>query len=289
MARAIQTIGIFDSGIGGFSVLRPFVASYPAKYLYLGDNARAPYGDRPPEEIIAFVKESTAFLLERGIDALLLACNTASVLAGPILRKEYPDLPLFDTTDAVCSLVAKRSPRRLGLLATAATVQSHCYERKLLEQNPLLSIESIACPTWVPLVEQNQFGTENALRTVERAIHPWMQNPPEAILLGCTHFPFLCREIETLLPGVPLLDPAEEILHAFFKTCLPDRESANVLKKEGCDKNHIPSRSIDRLSSVHICTTGNMKAVSAVATRLFPQLSFSIENVQLQNQDAQNI
>lgn len=293
MTPAIQTIGIFDSGIGGFSVLRPFVAAYPANYLYLGDNARAPYGDRPPEEIIAFVKEGAAFLLERGVDALLLACNTASVLAGDALRREYPNLPLFDTTAAVCALVAKHHPRHLGLLATAATVHSRCYEEKLLAQDPAMHMESIACPNWVPLVEQNQFGTAHALHTVENTVRPWMQNPPEAVLLGCTHFPFLRREIEQLLPGVPLLDPAEEILRAFLQTFVADAVMATMrtawkiggqnerLKKEGTEKNSVPSQPAPASPSVHICTTGNAAAVHAVATRIFPHLPFSMETVHL--------
>ena len=211
----VSTIGVFDSGVGGLTVLRSLRRRLPhAHYLYLGDTARLPYGSKSQATIARYAVESARFLVEQGARFLVIACNTASALALPELRAAV-DVPVLGVIETGAD--AARAHSRTGdvcVLATAATVSSHAY-RGACRERGLRALEK-ACPLLVPLVEEG--WTDHAvtrevlsiyLAEAAEAAHAAGLHP-DALVLGCTHYPLLRRHIEALAPhGTTVIDSAE--------------------------------------------------------------------------------
>ncbi len=213
--RTIQNIGVFDSGVGGLTVLRALRTRLPAAdYLYLGDTARLPYGSKSQATVARYAVESALYLVEQGAQYLVIACNTASALALPELRAAV-DVPVLGVIETGAD--AARAHSRSGdvcVLATAATVASHAYSAAC-EQRGLRALEK-ACPLLVPLVEEGWTGhavTRQVLsiylaEAAEAAAAEGLK--PDALVLGCTHYPLLRAEIEALAPpGTSVIDSAE--------------------------------------------------------------------------------
>ncbi len=219
------TIGVFDSGFGGLTVLRALLARIPnARYLYLGDSARLPYGSKSPETVARFAISSVRFLIEQGADLLVIACNTATALALPEIRTASAPLPVFGVIEpgARAAAATPHQPGPVLVLATAATVGSHAYLHAL-EALGLTATEQ-ACPLLVPLVEEGWLHTpahtDGAREKVTEAVlriylAEALTAAPDAqtLLLGCTHYPLLRPEIAQTLAelGRPLhiIDSAE--------------------------------------------------------------------------------
>lgn len=220
------TIGVFDSGFGGLTVLRSLLAHIPhARFLYLGDTARLPYGSKSRQTIVRYAESSTRFLLEQGASLLVIACNTASALALPEIRAAASPVPVFGVIEPGASAaraVAPVHPSQVVVLATAATVQSHAYLHALAALG-LPAMEK-ACPLLVPLVEEGWISVPHdsspARAAVTREVlriylaEALAEAPAaETILLGCTHYPLLRSEIaETLVAlnrPLHIIDSAE--------------------------------------------------------------------------------
>ena len=211
----MTTIGVFDSGVGGLTVLRALRSSLPgARYLYLGDTARLPYGSKSQATVARYAVESARFLVEQGAEYLVIACNTASALAMPELRDAVP-VPVLGVIETGAE--AARASSRSGdvtVLATAATVASHAYRQACLARG-LRALEK-ACPLLVPLVEEGWtahpvtrevlgiYLAEAAAEAREAGLRP------DGFVLGCTHYPLLRAEIERLAPpGTAVIDSAQ--------------------------------------------------------------------------------
>jgi glutamate racemase len=211
-------IGIFDSGIGGLTVMRAMRERLPAEELvYLGDTARVPYGNKSPATIERYAVEDAQFLLSKGVKMIVVACNTASALAAPALRARFPDLPVLGMIGpgARAALAATRN-RRIGVIATAATIGSGAYERRIREtlraggDDAPVHIVSTACPLFVPLVEEGETDSEIARLTAAKYLAGLRGDGIDTLVLGCTHYPLLKRVIaETMGPEVTLVDSAE--------------------------------------------------------------------------------
>lgn len=229
-------IGVFDSGIGGLTVLRALRAAWPGhSTVYLGDTARVPYGSKSPLTIVRYARTNTRYLLGQGIELLVIACNTASAHA----LEDLAGLPVpvvgVIGPGAQAAARATRSGH-IGVIGTAATIASGAYERAIAKQREGLRIETRACPLFVPLVEDGWEGTPVAQAIAERYLKDWLPGAadrPDTVVLGCTHYPVLRPTLaEVLGPEVTLIDSAEATTRAvepFLKGAAPEPEPTHRL------------------------------------------------------------
>jgi glutamate racemase len=211
-------IGIFDSGVGGLTVLRAVRQRLPGEHLvYLGDTARVPYGNKSQATVERYAVEDAQFLLNKGVKMIVVACNTASALAAPALRAQFPDLPVLGMIGpGARAAVAATRNRRIGVIATAATIGSGAYEQRIREvlaaagDGAPASIQSKACPLFVPLVEEGETDSEITRLVAAKYLTSLREDGIDTLVLGCTHYPLLRKVIaETMGPGVTLVDSAE--------------------------------------------------------------------------------
>ncbi|MGE5577234.1 MAG: glutamate racemase [Syntrophothermus sp.] len=207
-----QPIGVYDSGVGGLTVAREIWRQMPREsLLYFGDTGRVPYGGRPPEEIIRFSRQIIPFLIDEGAKMIVVACNTSSALALPHIQGEFP-VPIVGLIEpgAGAALAASRNGR-IGMLATEGTVKSGAYQKAV--ENGGMKAYAQACPALVPLIEAGRVGSPEIRTALEGYLEPLRSAGTDTVLLGCTHYPFLEREIRAIMgPGVELVDPAERVV-----------------------------------------------------------------------------
>lgn len=212
-------IGVFDSGYGGLTILKGLVKSLPEyDYLYLGDNARAPYGTRSFDIVYDFTREAVEELFRRGCHLVILACNTASAKAlrsiqQNLLPIRYPNRRVLGVIRPTVEAVGEISRSgHAGLLATPGTVRSHSYRMEIEKLQPGMRITEISCPMWVPLVETGEASGPGADYFVRKYIDTLMERDPEidTIVLGCTHYPILLPKIRKYAPeGVQIVSQGE--------------------------------------------------------------------------------
>jgi glutamate racemase len=206
----VDAIGVFDSGVGGLTVVAALRRRLPREsILYLGDTARLPYGSKSPETVTRYTRRNLEFLLERGVKAVVVACNTASALALPHLESE---VPLWGVIEPGARQAAAASGGRVGVIATEATVRSDAYPRALRRLRSDLEIVSRACPLFVPLVEEGWHDDSITGQVAERYLAPLLAAGIDTLVLGCTHYPLLVPVLERVVgPGVRLVDSAEAV------------------------------------------------------------------------------
>lgn len=208
--KARRPIGVFDSGLGGLTVVKAVRALLPGEDIhYFGDLARLPYGTKSREQIIRFSIQNTDFLIRHKIKALVVACNSSASAAYTALRGRYR-LPIVDViTPAVREAVLASAGGRIGLIATRATVESGAYEKALRAQAPRAQVFSAACPLFVPAVEEGMDGDSITRMLAVRYLAPLVRKKIDTLILGCTHYPLLARLIRSVLPkGIHLVDSA---------------------------------------------------------------------------------
>jgi glutamate racemase len=204
-------IGIFDSGIGGLTVLQQISRLLPREHLvYLGDTARSPYGTKSPEVVTQYACENTDFLVACGLKMLVVACNTASAVALEVLRRRY-QMPVIGVIEPGAQEAVRRSKnRRIGVIGTEATIASGAYTRALRALDPEVEVYTRACPLFVPLVEEGWVDNDVARATVAMYLHSFKHSGIDVLILGCTHYPLLKQTIADFLgERVVLVDSAE--------------------------------------------------------------------------------
>jgi len=233
----MRPIGVFDSGYGGLTVLREFVSKLPQyDYLYLGDNARAPYGTRSFDTVYRYTLQCVKWLLQQDCPLIILACNTASAKAlRNIQQKDLqglnPDARVLGVIRPTTEVIGKHtSTNSIGILATSGTVQSESYLMEIQKFFPHLKIEQEACPMWVPLVENNEHQTDGADYFIQKHISNILSKNKDidTLLLACTHYPLLKEKIEKHLPHHVRLLSQGEIVAESLKAYLhrhPEIES----------------------------------------------------------------
>jgi glutamate racemase len=208
-----RPIGVFDSGVGGLTVLRELLRALPAEtFLYFGDTARFPYGTKSKETVTRYAVEIANYLITRhDIKLLVVACNTASSLALPSLRKLYK-IPVVGMVDPCVRRVASLPKRdSIGVIGTAGTIRSGAYEQALRLAVPAARITCRACPLLVSLAEEGWTETPVTRAVIAEYLSSFREDPPDALLLGCTHYPVLKRSIGEFLGGdTVLIDSGEE-------------------------------------------------------------------------------
>lgn len=220
----MDTIGVFDSGVGGLTVVAALERRLPREsILYLGDTARLPYGSKSEDTVTRYTKKNIEFLERRGVKAVVVACNTASALALPNLALHLPTWGVIEPGAAKAAAMARK---KIGVLATEATVRSDAYARALLRLRPELGVLSRACPLFVPLVEEGWHDDEVTERVAERYLAPLLDAKVDTLVLGCTHYPLLVPVLARVAgPEVALVDSA----HAVAESVAAGLEAAGLL------------------------------------------------------------
>jgi glutamate racemase len=207
----MDAIGVFDSGVGGLTVVSALQRRLPGEsILYLGDTARLPYGSKSPETVTRYTRRNIDFLHGRGVKAVVVACNTASALALPNLSEHAS--PTWGVIEPGARKAAAATRGRVGVIATEATVRSDAYPQALRRLRPDLTIFSRACPLFVPLVEEGWHDDAITEQVARRYLEPLLEQGIDTLVLGCTHYPLLVRVLERVVgPGVTLIDSADAV------------------------------------------------------------------------------
>src|SRR6185295_2447620 len=240
-----RAIGVFDSGIGGLTVLHEIIKTLPRENtVYLGDTARSPYGTKSVDTVLRYSLENSEFLVEKGVKIVVVACNTSTAVALEHLQRELA-LPVVGVIEpGVRRALGSTKNNKIGVIGTEATVQSGAYTRALKAADASVEVYSRACPLFVPLVEEGWTDNQVVEMTVKAYLESFKQSGIDTLILGCTHYPLLKKSIRKFLGGgVRLVDSAEETakqvaamlknsalvkkagkgVHSFFVTDAPDR------------------------------------------------------------------
>lgn len=227
--NVLSPIGVFDSGYGGLTVLKAIVEKLPYyDYIYIGDNARAPYGNRSFDAVYEYTLQSVEWLFQKRCPLIILACNTASAKALRSIQQK--DLPKLGNNKRVLGVIRPSAEvignysktNRIGILGTNGTVASLSYPLEIEKFYPKIKVYQHACPLWVPLVENNEYSSPGADYFVEKDVNELLNNSNEidTILLGCTHYPLLTGKIKKYLPQNVQLISQGEIVAASLKNYL---------------------------------------------------------------------
>jgi len=251
-------IGIFDSGYGGLTILEKIRAELPEyDYIYLGDNARTPYGTRSFEVVYKYTLECVTHMFEMGCQLVVLACNTASAKALRTIQQR--NLPEMDPNRRVLgvirptveAVVAMTTTNHIGLLATTGTVQSDSYPLEIQKINKDIHVTSEACPMWVPLIENNEFRTKGADYFIERDVRNLLAADPsiDTIMLGCTHYPLLEDKIKSLLPkGIQVVSQGEIVAKSLADYLQRHPEMESLCTRNGLIR-YFSTESVEKFSS----------------------------------------
>jgi glutamate racemase len=250
--KPLQPIGIFDSGIGGLTVLRAIHQLMPEQPLfYLADQAHVPYGPRPLQEVRHFSEEITHYLLELGSRLIVVACNTASAAALKYLRQVFPDIPFVGMEPAVKPAAEHTRSGVVGVLATPATFQGELYASVVERFGQGVKLIQHTCPGLVAQIENGALESKETERILEEALQPMLEQGIDTIVLGCTHYPFVIPLIQRITgPDVRVIDPApavaRQVQRLLVASSLLDLEAPTL--QEGLKKP---------LHLLHIFTTGD--------------------------------
>ena len=207
-------IGVFDSGVGGLTVLRELYRQLPQEsILYFGDTARLPYGDRTPQEIVQYVREILTWMSAEQVKMVIMACNTSSALALETVQQEF-DLPILGVI-LPGARAAVRQSKRIGVIATPATAASNAYRNAIHEIDPEAQVWQVGCPEFVPLIEQNRIYDPYTKQVARRYLQPLLDAGIDTLIFGCTHYQHLTPILREILPAsIRLVDPASYVVKA---------------------------------------------------------------------------
>ncbi|MBL7081456.1 MAG: glutamate racemase [Candidatus Omnitrophica bacterium] len=211
----MKAIGVFDSGIGGLTVVKELMRQLPNEdIVYLGDTARLPYGIKSTQTVTRFTLENILFLLKFNIKLIIVACNTASSLALPVIR-HYFRIPIIGViTSGVKEAVYATRTKCIGVIGTRSTIKSKAYEKEIKSIDSSVKVISLACPLFVPLVEENWFNTKETEQIADQYLKPFKKTKVDVLILGCTHYPLLKPVIKKVLGDkVKLIDSARQVVN----------------------------------------------------------------------------
>jgi glutamate racemase len=251
----MRPIGIFDSGVGGLSVLRSLRQLLPAEpVLYLADQAHVPYGPRPLEEVRQFSEQITRYLLGEGAKLIVVACNTASAAALQHLRQVFPQLPFVGMEPAVKPAAEQTRTGKVGVLATPATFQGALYASVVERFANGVTLLQSTCPGLVAQIEAGELDGPVTRSILEEALHPMLAQGIDTVVLGCTHYPFVIPLVQEIVgPQVRVIDPAPAVA----------RQAARLLDEHGLrsEPGALPP-------TLRYVTTGAPEALAAALPRL---------------------
>lgn len=209
-----QPIGLFDSGVGGLTVLREMYRQLPQESLiYFGDTAHLPYGGKSGEEIITLVRHILDWMAQQRVKMVIMACNTSSALALEQVRQEY-DFPILGLI-LPGARAAVKTGQRIGVIATEATARSNAYKQAIAEIDPQAQVWQQGCPEFVPLIESQRLHDDHSYQVARRYLEPLLHEKIQTLIYGCSHYRHLEKVIRDIVgPQVSLIDPAESVVMA---------------------------------------------------------------------------
>lgn len=237
----LGSIGVFDSGYGGLTVLSEFQKHLPEyNYIYLGDNSRAPYGSRSFDIVYEFTRQAVFKLFDMGCNLVILACNTASAKALRTIQQN--DLPHLDSCKRVLGVIRPTAEivgklthtKHIGVVGTQGTIQSQSYQLEIQKLYPELDVVGEACPMWVPLIENNEFESEGADYFIKKNLDNLFERDSmiDTLILGCTHYPLLKNKIDQFVPsGVQVVSQGEIVAKSLKDYLLRHPEMDSMLAK----------------------------------------------------------
>lgn len=222
-------IGFFDSGVGGLSVYSKFREALPNENtIYFGDLKNLPYGNKSKEELIGFAKKILDFFNTKNVKAVVIACNTSSALAYDSIKNDY-DFKIYPIIQSCAKMIANKNYSKIGVFATSATVNSGAYKREIIKYDNNIQVKEIACPNWVSIVEgERDF---NRSEDIKKHLEEMLEFDPDKIILGCTHYPYLLKDLSIYVPLDKFIDPAkifvDYIKNDILKNESPQKGSEN--------------------------------------------------------------
>ena len=262
--QASAPIGMFDSGLGGLTVLRRLRERLPNEsILFVADQAHVPYGGRDLEEIRGFACGISAALLEAGCKAVVMACNISSATGLDAVQKTYPDTPALGVIlPGADAAVRQTCNGRIGVLATEGTVRSGAYTRALTALSAHICVTEIACPKFVPLVEASRESSLEAFATAQEYLAPLAVARVDTVILGCTHYPFLLPVLLSIAPELTFIDPASVTI-----------ASLSV----GLSASGLSAPPPSACPTLRLITTGNVTAFSEQLLRFLPDMPANVQ------------
>lgn len=259
----MDAIGVFDSGVGGLTVVSALRRRLPTEsILYLGDTARLPYGSKSPDTVTRYTRRNIEFLTDRGVKAVVVACNTASALALPNL--DMHEMPTWGVIEPGARKAAAVSRGKVGVIATEATVRSDAYPKALRALRPDLEILSQPCPLFVPLVEEGWHDDPVTEEVARRYLRPLLEEGIDTLVLGCTHYPLLVPVLQRVAgPEVALVDSAEVVAEMV----------AGGLTERRLEATHPPTH--------HFCVTDTGETFQRIARRILQDPGVTLEWVEV--------
>lgn len=223
-------IGVFDSGVGGLTVLRQIYKQLPNEsIIYFGDTAHLPYGIRSQAEILQYVRAILNWMQQQRVKMVIMACNTSSALALENVRQEF-NFPIMGVV-LPGAKAAVQMGKRIGVIATPATAKSNAYRQAMMEIKPDVQVWQVSCPEFVPLIEQNRIHDPYTTEVASAYLEPLLKQEIDTLIYGCTHYPLLAPVLRSLLPAhVKLVDPAVHVVTA----CAQNLDLLNIRN------NHLP-------------------------------------------------
>ncbi|MFN3568007.1 MAG: glutamate racemase [Caldimicrobium sp.] len=228
-------IGVFDSGLGGLTVVKELLKVIPEyKIIYFGDSARTPYGTKSPETVTKYALQNTKFLLEQGAKIIVVACHTVSSTAIPTLKETFKDIPFFEVVTPSFKKALKLTKKKIvGLIGTRTTVESGIYQRLFHEVDPGIKLIANPAPLLVPLIEEGWLNKPETRRIVRKYLIPLKMRGVDTLILGCTHYPLIKKLIsEKAGKRIALVDPSDEIAIEVFSFLKENPQFTNSLPRE---------------------------------------------------------
>lgn len=264
-----RPIGVFDSGVGGLTVAYELMRQLPKEQLiYVGDTLRCPYGSRPEEEVKKFTYELVQFLLKKNVKMIVIACNTATAFTLDELKKQL-DIPIIGVIQPGARAAIKNTKnKQIGIIGTEGTVRSQAYPDTLQQINQELDVTSLACPAFVPMVEQGITEGKEAERVVQETLKPLRQDSKlDTLVLGCTHYPLLQGVIQDFMgEDVKIISSGEETA----------RETSTILEIENLLYTG------DRKPQHSFYTTGDLEVFQRISKSIFKKTIKDIQNVRIE-------
>lgn len=248
-------IGIFDSGVGGLTVVKEIFKHLPDnQIIYFGDTARLPYGTKGADFVKRYSHKITGWLLEKGAKIIIIACNTSSAWAADYLKKEFPNTPIFEMIDpAVAEALKTTKNKKVGIIGTPGTIKSNVYKNKLAQLDNKIEIFSQACPLLVPLAEEGLLDDKITIEIIKKYLDLLKEQGIDTLVLGCTHYPLLKTPIEAVLKsGIKIINPAEALakkVAAFLK----DRPAACAKASASQSKFYFSDEPYNLEKISHLC------------------------------------
>lgn len=224
-----KPIGFFDSGVGGLTVFEKVKKLLPNEdYIYFGDLKNSPYGEKSKEELIKIADKIFKFFEEKNVKTVIMACNTTSANTYEALKDKY-NFKIYPIIQSCASVISELDAKRIGVFATEATIKSGVYAKELKKYKPQLEVFEQSCPPWVGIVEEKKQHQPQSVACVDCYLGKMLENHPDKIILGCTHYPYLLNILQKYAPKDMFIDPSEY----FAKFIKNDLGKSALLKKEG--------------------------------------------------------